>query len=272
MIRKEYYQNPEFLRDLNEFDSLKTELAIFANAKNIDRLKDLNITKLWLIGGKDKELNKIFDLVKPQFLNIYQVLSKDLSIIETLVNTETIILRWNSKSDKLWNMTHNIELKALVIEDFSKISSIEEIGNAVNLDYLIIEGGMWTPIKLDTLKPLSNLLKLQFLRLANMRIKEDGLRLIANLKGLKELNVSNQFETIDYAYLSVKLPNTKCDSFKPYITYNKPIGNNDTMITGKRKPFLNSKDDKDKIEKYIIAFNDMVKQFSSNLITKKISN
>ena len=96
-----------------------------------------------------------------------------------------------------------------------------------------------------------------------MHVSEDGLRPIEVLKDLKELWLSNQFETIDYAYLSVKLPNTKCDSFKPYIKYDKPIGDRDTMITGKRKPFLNSLNDRTKIEKYERDFYKMVSDFSS---------
>jgi hypothetical protein len=64
---------------------------------------------------------------------------------------------------------------------------------------------------------------LQFIRLANMHVKEDGLKPIEELKNLKELMLSNQFETIDYAYLSVKLPDTTYGSFRPYIKYDKPI-------------------------------------------------
>lgn len=263
MFRREYYTNPKYLSDLNDFNSAENELAIIANAKNIDKLKDLSITKLWLIGGKDKELEKIFSFVTPQFINVYQVLAKDLTILESLTNTETIVLRWNTKSDKLWNMSHNTGLKTLVIEDFPKITSIEAIASANYLEYLVLEGGMWNPLKLDTLKPLSELQMLKFLRLVNMHVREDGLRPIAVLKDLKELMLSNQFETIDYAYLSAKLPGTQCEYFKPYVKYDKPIGDRDIMIIGKRKPFLNSLNDRTKIEKYERDFYKMVSDFSS---------
>ncbi|HZY39548.1 MAG TPA: hypothetical protein VFE53_22990 [Mucilaginibacter sp.] len=261
MIRREYYHGPKVIDDLNNFDPSCTSISIFGNAKNIERLKDLNIDQLWVIGARDKDLQKILQYIQPKFISIYQVLAQDLDILETLSNTETIVLRWNTKSERLWNMGHNNELRALTIEDFPKINSVEPIEKALNLEYLVLEGGMWKPLKIETLKPLSKLKKLQFLRLANLHVKEDGLKPVAELTNLKELMLSNQFETSDYAYLSVKLPHTKCDSFQPFIKYDKPIGNNDTVITGKRKPFLNYENDRAKIEKYSKDFYSMVKKF-----------
>ena len=262
MIRREYYNGPKVIEDLNNFNPVEKSITIFGKTKNINRLRDLDITHLWIIGAKNDDLIKILSLVKPQFVSVYQVLATDLSILETLTDTETIVLRWNTKCEELWNMANNNALKSLVIEDFSKITSVEPIKSAINLDYLILEGGMWKPLKIDTLKPLAALSNLRELRLANIQVKEDGLQPIGELMGLKELMLSNQFETKDYAYLSVKLPETKCDYFKPYIVYDRPIGNNDTMITGKRKPFLNSKVDKDRIKKYESEFYDMVTRFS----------
>jgi Leucine-rich repeat (LRR) protein len=262
MLRREYYKGPKYLDDLKDFDSSDNSIAIFGKAKNIERLKDLNISKLWLVGTNEKQLQQILSLTSPEFVNIYQILAKDLSILETLSKAETIVLRWNSKSHELWNMSCNKRLKALVIEDFQKISNINTISNARNLEYLVLEGGMWKPLKIDSLNPLSGLTKLQFLRLANMHVKKDGVIPISNLTNLKELDLSNQFETSDYAYLAAKLFDTKCDYFKPYIKLSRAIGGRDVMVIGKRKPFLNFEHDNIKIEKYVHEFDDMVKGFS----------
>ncbi|HZX57903.1 MAG TPA: hypothetical protein VFE54_04235 [Mucilaginibacter sp.] len=262
MLRREYYKGQNYLADLKDFNSLDGSLAIFGKAKNIDRLKDLDIKKLWVYGANEKQLEQILSLISPDFISVYQVLAKDLSVLETLTETETIVLRWNSKSDWLWNMSHNKGLKALVIEDFQKISNVDAISKVNNLEYLVLEGGMWKPLKLDSLTPLAGLSKLQFLRLANMQVKIDGLRPIANLKDLQELDLSNQFETSDYAYLTAKLPDTKCNYFKPYIKLSNAIGGRDVMVIGKRKPFLNFELDKTKIKKYTFEFEEMVRGFS----------
>lgn len=94
------------------------------SAKNLDRLKELSIENLWLIGANDKELRKILPLVNLKFLNLYQVLAKDLTILETLDKTETIILNWNTKSTSLWDISKNKCLKSLEITDFSKLKEI----------------------------------------------------------------------------------------------------------------------------------------------------
>ena len=71
----------EFIKDLNEFDKTQTSLHMPATAKNIDRLKELQIDNLWLIGAKEKDLQKILSLTQPKYLNLYQVLAADLSVL-----------------------------------------------------------------------------------------------------------------------------------------------------------------------------------------------
>lgn len=75
----------EFITDLNDFDKNQKSLHMSVSAKNLDRLKELSIENLWLIGANDKELRKILPLVNLKYLNLYQVLAKDLTILETPV-------------------------------------------------------------------------------------------------------------------------------------------------------------------------------------------
>ncbi|MGE7768860.1 leucine-rich repeat domain-containing protein, partial [Peribacillus sp. NPDC096540] len=46
------------------------------------------------------------------------------------------------------------------------------------------------------------------------------------------------------------IPNTKCDKFKPYVHLSSPIEEEDVMVVGKRKPFLNSKVNLQRLQKY----------------------
>jgi hypothetical protein len=84
--------------------------------------------------------------------------------------------------------------------------------------------------------------------------------------------VSNQFPTEDYAYLAVELPNVICEMFQPYIKLNQKINDLDIMVTGKRKPFLNSKADTDRILKYEKAFEKLKKKFESNKTRDQIAS
>ena len=57
-------QKPKaFITDLNDFDKNEKSLHMSVSAKNLDRLKELSIENLWLIGANDTELRKILPLV-----------------------------------------------------------------------------------------------------------------------------------------------------------------------------------------------------------------
>lgn len=101
----------EFVTDLQDFDVKKRSLHLFASAKNIDLLKELSIDNLWLIGAKDKDLEKILPMVNLKYLNLYHLLAKNLKILETQNKPEVIILNWNTKATTLWDISKNTNLK-----------------------------------------------------------------------------------------------------------------------------------------------------------------
>lgn len=244
-------ERPQFTDDLNGLDVTLTELVIRGKTKNLDKLKFFTeLEKLWIYTVNQKEFEVILDLVDPKMLYIYEMRVEDLSLISTLKKVEILAFTWNTKAKNLWDITKNPLLKSLFIEDFSKLSNLSSLNNNLKLEYLNLSGGMWNSLKLDNLKDLSNLNNLRYLGLSNIKTKDESLEPIAFLKNLQVLEISNQFPTEEYARLSVLLPNTKCDYFRPYIVLPDPIDDKDIMVTGKRKPFLNSKDDAKRIQKY----------------------
>lgn len=266
MTETKFQKPKEFIKDLAEFDKTQTSLHMPATAKNIDRLKELQINNLWLIGAKEKDLQKILSLTQPKYLNLYQVLATDLSILETLTGTSTLVLHWNTKSTLLWDISKNAELRNLEIVDFSKLYDISDLSSARQITSLKLEGGIDKKLNIQTLKPLSALTNLKYLRLANLKVTDDTLKPLADLKNLEELWLSNQFETKEYAWLATRLPGTKCDMFnainKVNITGTKNELVWDTMVTGRKKSFLLSTKDSQKIEKYITEFEKLKKEMA----------
>ncbi len=224
------------------------------SAKNIERLKELSIENLWLIGANDKELRKILPLVDLKYLNLYQVLAKDLTILEALDKTETIILNWNTKTTSLWDISKNEGLKTLEITDFSKLEIIDHLSLATQISDLTLGGGHDKPLKIKSIKPLTGLNNLKYLGLTNLKIEDDTLQPIGELKALELLEISNQFETKEYAWLATRLTKTKCKMFQATNSCNIVGADNevvwDTMVTGRKKPFLLSTKDQVKIVKY----------------------
>lgn len=244
-------EQPEFVNDLADVDENSTELLIRGKTKNIERLKSFsNLTKLWIYKVNQKEFNTILSLVNPKMLHMYELRVEDLSIISSLKDVEVLALEWNTKAQSLWDLSKNTFLKSLSITDFSKLNDIAPLQKNTGLELLQLSGGIWNSLNLNTLQPLRYLKNLKYLGLSNIKVKDESLEPISELEGLKELEISNQFPTEEYARLSVTLPNTKCYCFEPYIFLSSPIDDKDVMVVGKRKPFLNSKVDVKKLQKY----------------------
>jgi hypothetical protein len=244
-------ERPQFTDDLADVDISSTELLIRGKTKNIERLKSFsNLIKLWIYTVNQKEINAILNLVNPKILHIYEMRVEDLSVISSLTNVEVLGLEWNTKANSLWNLTNNTSLKSLSIKDFSKLNDISPLQNNKSLEILELSGGETNQLKLDNLESLRTLRNLKYLGFSNIKVQDESLEPISDIKELQELAISNQFPTEEYARLSVKLPNTKCKHFQPFIYLLSPIDDADVMVVGKRKPFLNSKVDVKRLQKY----------------------
>lgn len=249
-----YIEKPEFITDLANFDKSKSELHIKTDVKNLQLLKEFNLDKIWLIGAKEKDIDHIFSLIQPKYVNLYHFQAKDLKCLESLVDCETLIIEWNTKAQSLWDISANKKLRKLSISDFSKISDWSELESASQIRSLALDGGFGKALNVNSLNPISKLEKLEFLSLMNIKLSDESLAPIEELNSLKILVLSNKFPTKEYARLSVKLRNTKCNLFRAHIPVKITGEKNelvyDTMITGKRKPFLLSSIDFARIEKY----------------------
>ena len=255
-------ERPQFTDDLADVDISSTELLIRGKTKNIERLKSFsNLIKLWIYTVNQKEMNAILNLVNPKMLHIYEMRVENLSVISSLTNLEVLGLEWNTKAKSLWDLSNNNSLKSLSIRDFSKLNDITPLQNNKSLEIFDLSGGESNSLKLSSLEPLRSLSNLKYLGLSNIKVLDESLEPISNIKGLKELAISNQFSTEEYARLSAKLPNTKCNHFQPYIYLMSPIDDKDVMVVGKRKPFLNSKVDVKRLQRYKEQFKAFQKNF-----------
>ena len=112
-----YETKPAVISDISDFDLSIKEISITADAKNINLLENVGIQKLWLFGAKEKDIDRIFKIIQPEYVNLYQILAKDLTCLEQL-NCKTLIADWNTKALKLWNFERNKNLRKLSIRDF----------------------------------------------------------------------------------------------------------------------------------------------------------
>lgn len=244
-----------YAQNLADVPRTASDLAINGTTKNLHLLKTWPvIDRLWLLGVNQREWDAIAPEINPRMLKVYQMRVADLSLLGAMTRLEELCLNWNTKALSLAGLEHLRGLKTLAIYDFPKVQSLSPLSALVGLKILDLQGGMWKPLKLDSLEPLGVLTGLEQLRLINLKVADDGLAALCTLRGLRQLVVSNQFPTEAYAHLSVCLRDVECSMFQPYIALGSPVGGKDIMVVGKGKPFLNSANDAVKLGKYCAEF------------------
>jgi hypothetical protein len=218
----------------------------------------------YVVGISDRELPSLAAFLDVKYLHFYELRAADLSPFSAIPNLRNLKIHWNTKLIAVDAIGQLHGLESLVLVDVPKVSDLSPLEALSELAALEFSGGIWKPNHVISLAPIASLTKLEELVLTNLRVKSGGLRPLGGCRSLKTLTLSNQFDTEDYSYLSVALPQVQCESFAPWVRVNHSDGK-DTMITGRRKPFLNSKTDAAKISEYEVAFRQLQRQFESSL-------
>jgi hypothetical protein len=225
-----------------------------------------NVKQLHITGLKQVDFSIFIDNFADQYDFIYFFKCpsiNDLSRLSELKNIKYISFFWNNMATELWDMSGNDSLKGIYINDFKKLHNISILGTAHSLEEFHLNGGMYKNAEIEDLKPLSNLINLNCLSLMDVNVKDDDLTPLFSLKKLKILRLTECTYPVEvYAKLAAKLPETSCECFKGYVnqTFDEE---KDIQIVGKRKPALNSKKNKDRLEKYISNFDELVSKYEA---------
>jgi hypothetical protein len=218
----------------------------------------------YLVGMKDRDVATIAPLLDVEYLYFYELRAADLAPLARLPRLRNLKIEWNTRLTTLDAIGPLTGLETLILVDTPKVRDLSALTTLPNLAALEYSGGIWNKQRAISLEPLAELPKLEELTLTNLSVESGGLRPLARCRALKTLHLSNQFDTEDYAYLSVALPNVECQAFQPWMRVQH-AGGADTMITGRRKPFLNSATDGDRIAAYEAAFRKLQTRFAAEL-------
>lgn len=229
----------------------------------------LDVRSAYVVGVNQKSFQKLCRFFRSEILHFYEMHVNDLNALTNLRDLKQLAIRWNTKLVDISPLSHLRELRVLVLEDTPKVVELSPIIACTKLRAVEYSGGIWNRNTAASLTPLGHLPELEELVLTNIRVQEEGLKPLARCKKLRWLDVSNQFPTEDYAFLSVALPQVECSMFAPHIKLKQAIDGKDVMVVGSRKPFLSSTDDIDRIEKYEKAFARLRAKFASNHVPKR---
>jgi hypothetical protein len=217
----------------------------------------------YVVGVKDRDLPPLASRLDVEFLHFYELRAANLAPLSAIPRLRHLKINWNTKVTELDAVGALVRLETLVLVDTPKVRDLSPLEALSELAAFEYSGGIWNKQHVVSLEPLASLPRLEELVLTNLTVESGGLRPLAGCKSLKTLALSNQFDTEDYAYLSVALPNVQCDAFQPWRRVSHTDGT-DTMITGRRKPFLNSATDAPRIAAYEEAFRKLQAQFASD--------
>jgi len=241
-----------------------TRLTISGDRRSVfDLAKFDGVKHLYVLKIEQPEFNYLVNQYSSAFESICFRSMKvaDLSALELLHNVKTLALGGNTKAKRLWDLNGNYALRKLSISNFPKLATLEDLRDATSVEELELDGGEEKTMRVESLAPLSNLIRLQKLYLSNIRVIEDGLFPLASLTNLEELVLPNLFPTREYAMLSVRLQNTRCDKFAPYIKLDRAIDGKDRMVVGRRRPLLNSTADAERLKRYAKDFEGLRREF-----------
>jgi len=217
----------------------------------------------YVVGVNQDSFVKLCDSLRAIKLRFYEMRVSDLSPLRQVGDITHLEIEWNTKIVDLSPISSLTSLRSLKLEDTPKAQDLSPIQECQEIRHIEFSGGIWNKNTAINLSSLASLPELRSLILLNLKLDSGGLRPLAACKKLKQLTLSNQFPTEDYAYLSVFLPDTQCDMFAPYVPIPTPIEGNDVMVVGRRKPLLNSKADKHRLDKYTMAFKELQTQFAA---------
>lgn len=187
---------------------------------------------------------------------------EDLSPLAVLENVVYIDIFLNQRAIKLWNMEKNRNLIGLALNDFSRLHSLEGVDTAPSLKYLDYGNMIWNKSVLSDLEPLlkTNLVGFSF---GGKSIEKNDIMLISKIKSLRHFScASNLYSTEDLARLVAARPDLEGGALRPFIQFDRRGPDyKDILICGKRKPFLSSIKDQDRIAKYTANFERLVEEY-----------
>ncbi len=212
---------PITARDLSETSVDVTRLRLVNKATGLERLKEFTrLESLWCFGIDQKALICISECTSLEELHLdYNLRIGDIACLFNLKRLKVLTIDSCSKIESLNQISRFEELEGLSIVNFKNVHSIEPLSRMKSLRELGVAGSIWTRMKIDSLQPLSNLLSLEYLDLTNLKVQDESLRPIAELRRLKELSIANFYPMREFASLAGKLPETKCSWFKPYVEF-----------------------------------------------------
>jgi len=171
------------------------------------------VKTLWARGVDQDFLQEISALKDLEVLYMEKVTAYDLSAVNTLPLLRSLSVIDAPKITSLSWVPTQPTLRSLAIVNAKAVHDLAPLSQLTHLTALGVEGGVWTPMQVLSLAPLSALRQLESVFLTNLRAKDQSLQALLALPKLRVLQCANFFPQEEFNRLASTHPELRCDWF-----------------------------------------------------------
>jgi hypothetical protein len=106
-------------------------------------------------------------------------------------------------------------LRTLIITNPKKMVDLEWLAEAYHLEVIGIEGGMWSPYTIPTLRPLAGLRSLRAFLGTSTKLSDNSLAPFVDCPSLEYLGIACVAPRTEFDQLSLARPDINCSWFRP---------------------------------------------------------
>ena len=195
-----------------------SEAALFYREKNsykgISSLKKLKYLKARQVN--QGFLDEICDIENLELLSLSIISVHDLSPLLRLKKLRVLRLQAVHRVQDFSHLSSHAGLEGLYIEHARNLTTLDFLSDSTKLTRLGVEGSMYTPQKIATLRPLSKLRSLEALFLTSVQLADKRLDYLSACKALVELTCARFAPKENFEELSRLMPGLKCQWFDKY--------------------------------------------------------
>jgi len=189
-------------------------------------------------------------------LRLYHITLLSLAGIEALRSVRRLALEWVTKIVDLRPVFRLVDLASLSIYDFPKLrelNGIEGLSDLTELNLSGSRGAISPPLRLASIEPVSRISGLTKFSLANAKLDDDDITCLARCSRLRHLQLSNQFEREQVAFLAKRLNAQLAEPLTAYFDTRlacEQCSGKKSMFVGRRMPILCSTCDTSRFERH----------------------
>lgn len=185
----------------------------------------------------------------------------DLSPLGELPSLEYVDIRWNIRSEQLWDMRRNSALRAIELHDCRKITqNLGLLATAPALTDVTVCGSIFEKYPMPSLDVFAEISKLQYLRLYHIKPERKDALFLA-MPGFERFDFDSSLYTTEEIARMVALHPHVCGTYfgaygPAYVGAKSRV-----RVSGSRKPELHLPENQKRLDKYVAAFDALVQKY-----------